>query len=415
MSATPLVIAWIAPGLLAAALATRTHRLRGAVLVPLLAAAVAVASLGGGSDLAPDLVPGGFALGQAAAGVALLGALAMTVAWLLAPPADAGEILAVTSGGALSVVALGTGSPLVYGVALFGATAIIGMARVAASPGRGTLAGLRVTALGAAAMVAAAPFVPVDDSLPAPRLHLAGGLLATGVAALLALVPFGGWLTGSGRSGRLATLLPYVVFVIPAVVLPAQTLQLALPSASRAILGFVMLPLGAVTAAWSSLTALLAPDRDRYPRVLVADLGLIALGLAAQEDAARLGSLLLLLSHLMVAPLLLAEPAVELSRPRRLAWLALSGVPPSPAAWGRLALIAALTAAYGGAPLVVTLPVVGLVLAVCLRAIGAARAAPAAATTVSRTTRLAAWLVPAGALAFGLAPLATLHRLLGLG
>ena len=415
MSPAPLAAAWLVPGLVAAALATRTHRLRVAAVVPLVAAAVALLTQGGGADLAPELAPGGLALGQPAAGAALLGALVMTIAWLLAPPADAGEILAVAAAGALSAVALATGSPLVWGLALLGAATLVGMARVAAGPARATLAGLRVTALGATALVAAAPFLPVDASLPAPRVHLAGGLLATGVAALLALVPFGGWVTGAGRSVRPASLLPYVVFVLPAVVLPAQALQLALPPGSRAVLGAVMLPLGSLTAAFAAVTALLAADRDRYPRVLVADLGLVGLGLAAQQDGARLGSLLLLVTHMVVAPLLLAEPSAGAARPRRFAWLALSGVPPSPAGWGRLALVSALTGAYGGGPLVVMLPTLGALLAVSLRAIAAAHRAPAADAAAGRAAWTAAWLVPAAAIAFGLAPLATLQRLMGIG
>ena len=415
MSPTAVALAWAIPGLAAALFATRSHRRLPAALVPMAAAIAAAFSLGGGADQLPVLPSAGLSLGAPAAGMVLVGALAMSVGWLLAPPGDAGEILAGAAAGALGVVALSTGSPLVWGLCLLSASLLIAVSRVAAAPSRATLAGARITALGAGALLAAAPFLPVDETLPDPRLRLAGGLLATGIAALLALVPFGGWLTGAGRASRPASLLPYVVLVLPAVVLPAQALQLALPSGSRAILGWVMLPLGSVTVAWSAFMALTSSDRDRYPRVLVADLGLVALGLVAQEDSARLGSLILLLTHMVAAPLLLGEPAAEPARPRRFAWLAVSGIPPTPAAWGRLSLVIGLVAAYGAPPLVVALPAIGAIIAVSLRAIAAARAAPPSTMSVGRAAPLAAWLVPLGGLGFGLAPLAIVRALLGVG
>ena len=155
------------------------------------------------------------------------------------------------------------------------------------------------------------------------------------------------------------------------------------------------------------------PTSDRYARVLLADLGLVAMGLATAAAGARLGSLLLMLTHLCVGPLLVHDPSLSASRPRRLAWAALSGAPPSPAFWGRFALVTALTGAFGGTVLLAAVPVVGAVLVIALRAAMAAGSAPPAVP--GHAARLAAWLPPLAAVTLGLLPTASLHALLGVG
>src|SRR6202022_3078233 len=57
------------------------------------------------------------------------------------------------------------------------------------------------------------------------------------------------------------------------------------------------------------------------------------------------GGLLLLITHLLVGPLLLQPPQEGLGPPRRLAWVALTGVPPTPAFWGRFLVLEACAAA----------------------------------------------------------------------
>jgi hypothetical protein len=390
------------------------RRRRLAALVPLAAAVAALLSLGGGADLSALAAPGGIALGRPAGGLVLVCALAATVCLVIGPPPDAGEIVAMASAGALSAVALAAGSPLLWALCLVGAMTLLGVRWVAGAPARATLAAARVGTLGAAALVAAAPFLPVDAAAVPPRAHVVGGLLSGGAAALLGLLPLGGWITGGNRLLRGPALAPWALLVMPALVTTVQTLQQVLPSDARSTVGAILLPAGGLSAGWAALRGLSAPARDQYPRVLLADLALVAMGLATPEAGARVGTLLLVLTHLCLGPLLLQDPSRSLARPRRFAWLALSGIPPTPAFWGRFALIGALTAGFGGTPLVITLPVAGALIVVAFRAAGAASAA-GDESPAGPAGRLAAWIVPLAALTVGLVPEATLRALFGVG
>jgi hypothetical protein len=414
VSVVPVTVTWGAAGLLGALLLPRLRRRRLAPLVPLAAAIAALLSLGGGADLTFASAAGGLALGRPAAGVLLVSALAATLWLLLAPPPDSGEILLLAVCGALAAVALAAGSPLIWAVCFVAASALMGVRWVAAAPARATLAAGRVATLGAAALVAASVFLPVDVATVSPRAHLVGGLLAGGIGAGLALMPLGGWVTGGARLLRGVALAPWALLLLPALLLTAQPLQGILPPDARSTFGYILLPAGAISAGWAALRGLGSPGGERYPRVLLADLGLVAMGLSAPQPGARLGTLLLLLTHLCVGPLLLQDPAAALPRPRHLAWLALSGVPPSPAFWGRFALLAALTAEFGGAPLLATLPVVGAILLIALRATTAA-GTPGAEAAPGRAARLAAWAPPLAAITVGLVPAQALRALFGVG
>ena len=416
MSVVPVAVTWAAAGLLAAALLPRLRRRRLAALVPFAAAIAGLLSLGGGADLIAVAAPGGLLLGRAGGGVVVLSALAATLCLVLAPPPDSGEVLVIAACGALSALALASGSPLTWGLCFLAAFALFGVRLVSAAPARSTLAAARVPTLGAAALVAAAPFLPVDATALPPRAHIAGGLLAGGVAAGFALVPVGGWVAGGSRLVRGASLAPWAMLLVPALVLTVQPLQGILPSEARLTFAAILLPAGSVSAVWGGLRGLAVTDAERYPRVLLADLGLIAMGLATPQPGARLGSLLLVLTHLCVGPLLVHEPAAQSARPRRLAWAALSGLPPGPAFWGRFALVTALTAAFGGTVLLALVPVTGALMVVALRAsIAASSAGHAAIARPGRAAQLAAWIPPLAAVTIGLLPSASLHALLGVG
>jgi hypothetical protein len=414
VSVAPVAITWAGGGLLAALLMPRLRRRRLAALVPLAAAVAALLSLGGGADLTAAAAPGGLMLGRAASGLVLLCALSATVCLLLSPPPDGGEVLVIGGCGALSSVALASGSPLIWGLCFVAAFALFGARWVAIAPARTTLAAARVTTLGAATLVAAAAFLPVDAIAVPPRAHLAGGLLAGGIAAGFALVPLGGWVSGGGRLLRRASLAPWALLLIPALLLTTQPLQTVLPPEARLTFDAILLPAGAISAVWGALRGLGVPDGERYARVLLADLGLVAMGLATPLGGARLGSLLLMLTHLCVGPLLLHEPAPASSRPRRVAWAALSGVPPGPAFWGRFALVTALTSAFGGAVLLAVIPVAGGVMVIALRAAMAAAGATSPGPA-GRAVRLAAWVPPLAAVTVGLLPSTALRALLGVG
>ena len=211
----------------------------------------------------------------------MLSALAATLCLLLAPPPDSGEVLVIAACGALSALALATGSPLTWGLCFLAAFALFGVRWVSTAPARATLAAARVATLGAAALVAAAPFLPVDPTSLPPRAHIAGGLLAGGVAAGFALVPVGGWVAGGSRLVRGASLAPWALLLVPALVLTTQPLQGMLPTEARLTFAAVLLPAGTVSAVWGALRGSRGrPTRERYPRVLLADLGLVAMGLA---------------------------------------------------------------------------------------------------------------------------------------
>jgi hypothetical protein len=415
MSVLPVALTWGGAGVLAALALPRLRRRRLAALVPLAAAVAALLTLDGGADLVAASAPGGLMLGRPAGGLILVCALAAAVCLLLSPPPDSGGVLTLAGCGALSAVALASGSPLTWGVCFVAGFALLGMRLVAAAPSRVTLAGARVATLGAAALAAAAPFLPVDLASARPRAHLAGGLLAGGIAAGFALVPVGGWMTGTARLARGgAVLAPWALLLLPALLLSAQPLQAILPSEARSVFGFILLPAGALTAVWAGLRGIFAADGERYTRALLTDLGLVAMGLSTPQAGARLGSLLVILTHLCVGPLLLQDPTSAAARPRRLAWLALSGIPPSPAFWGRFSLLTALTAGFGGGPLLVSVPAGGAVLIIALRAALAAK--PVAAGNVpTLAARLAAWVPPLAAVTVGLVPNGALRALLGVG
>jgi hypothetical protein len=420
MTPAPLAITWAGGALLVALVLPRLRprRRRLAAVLPLAASVVALLTLGGGGDVSALLAPGGLVLGRAAGGMALVSALATTVAMVLSPPADSGDIVVIGGCGALSVLAMATGSPVVWATCFVGAFALLGIRWLAAAPSRSTLAAARVATLGSASLVAAAPFLPVEATTLATRSHLVAALLAVGVAAGIGLLPVGGWVIGSARHLRGASLVPWLTLLVPALLLTVVPAEVELPGDAQSMFAGVILPMATVTAAWSGLNALLVADGERYIRVLVADLALVALGLATQDNGARLGALVLVLTHLFVSPLTLQEPLAAFTRQRRLAWLALSGVPPSPAFWGRFALVTGSVASYGGLPLLLTLPTMGALLAVSLRAIAAARTAGAATRATagtSRAVRLAAWLAPLAAIALGLVPDGSVRALLGVG
>jgi hypothetical protein len=414
MSVAPVAISWAVAGVLAALLLPRTRRRRLAALVPLAAAIAALASLGGGADLSAASATGGLLLGRPASGLVLLSALAATLCLLLSPPSDSGEVLVIAACGALSAVALATGSPLVWGVCFAAGTALFGVRWVAATPARATLAAPRVATLGAATLMAASPFLPVDLAAVPSRAHLAGALLAGGIGAGFGLVPLGGWVIGGARQVRGSALAPWALLLLPALLLSVQPLQSVLPPAARGPLGGILLPAGAISALWAAARGLSSADGERYPRALLVDLGLVAMGLATPQPGARLGSLLLMVTHLCVGPLLLQDPTSAGARPRRVAWAALSGVPPGPAFWGRFALLTALTTGFGGALLLATLPVTGAVLVISIRAALAA-SSQSPASRAGRAVRLAAWVPPLAAVTVGLLPSASLRALLGVG
>jgi formate hydrogenlyase subunit 3/multisubunit Na+/H+ antiporter MnhD subunit len=115
------------------------------------------------------------------------------------------------------------------------------------------------------------------------------------------------------------------------------------------------------------------------------------------------GALVIVVTHLCLAPILLRSETSGLFWPRRVAWALLSGVPPSPTFWGRLLLLEALAAGNVGST-------IAAVIAMALIFVATVMACSTRVPLVSvpgwrgRLPELAAWLLLAVGIAIGLAP-----------
>ena len=142
----------------------------------------------------------------------------------------------------------------------------------------------------------------------------------------------------------------------------------------------------------------------RYGRVFMAD---IALCVAAVEGApvspALTGALIILVTHLTLAPILLRSEDAGLRWPRRVAWALLSGVPPSPTFWGRLLILEALAAGNIGSTIAAVIAMGAIFIASVMACSTGIRLARDHALRM-RVPELAAWLLVAIGVAVGLAP-----------
>ena len=412
MSPYALAGVWLAVGVLAAALLPGLHRRR---LAWLAAVAVAVAS-GFTASVAtwPGPGPGGVtgpALGRPGLGLLVAAGVALAVTWALAPVLDGREPLVAGAAGAGMVICLSATSPLVWGVGIATTCWVLATRWIVVAPGRGTLAAGRVAGLGAAALLVGAALVPVAGARVDTRTALAGGLLAGGVSALLALLPLGGWAAAAGRVVRGTDLAPWAFLLAPAVLFTSGVLLPGLPPGTSTPFANVLLDLGLISALWGGLQAAREPWAGRYPRILLADLALAAAGLGSTHSQGHLGGFVLVMTHLCAGPLLLHPPRPGTSGQRRLAWLTMTGIPPSPSFWGRFMVLAGLGATDSRA-LVAGLVVAALLLVGAARSLleeGSGDLAPAGVVT-----RALAWMVALAAVAVGFAPWAVTSRVFGI-
>jgi hypothetical protein len=404
---TPLLLAgvWVVGGLAAALLGPLRRRRRLAWTVPAIAGLCALAV----STTAPWPGPAAsarygasFALGRPGAGLLVAAGIALALTLALAPRLDGGEVLTACAAGAACAVALAATVAIVWSVAIAIAVATISVRWITTAPHRATLAAGRIAGLGAAALIAAAAFLPGAGPTLDARTALAGGCLAAGVSALLALIPLGGWAAASTGLVRGADVAPWALLVAPTVLLGSLALMPGLPPGARNPFANVLLVMGLVSALWGGLMALRSTEPARYGRVLIADLALAAAGLGSTHASGRLGCFVLVLTHLGAAPLLLHTARSALDRQRRLAWLSLSGLPPTPAFWGRYLVLLSLAAASGTALLA------GLAASAALMGTAARALAggwrPGDALPAPRVTRVLAWSVALGLLGLGFAP-----------
>jgi hypothetical protein len=415
---TPLVLVavWSAGGVAAGLLSPLRRHVRAAWVVPAAAGLCGLAV----STAAPWPGPAAsarygatFALGRPAAGLLVAAGLALALTMALAPRLDGGEVLTACAVAAACVVALAATVPVVWSVAVAVAVAVIVVRWITSIPHRATLAAGRIAGLGAAALIAAAAFLPGAGSAVDTRTALAGGCLAAGVSALLALLPLGGWAAACTGVVRGVDVAPWALLLAPTVLLCTGALLPTLPPGARNPLANVLLCLGVVSALWGSLMALRSPEPLRYGRVLITDLALAAAGLGSTHPTGRLGGFVLLLTHLGAAPLLLHAARSGLGRQRRLAWLGLSGLPPAPAFWGRYLVLLGLASANWTAFLV-GLAATAALLGTAARAL-AGGWRPTESMPASQGVRLLAWAVALALLALGFAPAALTGDVFGVG
>jgi hypothetical protein len=403
MSVTTLAAVWALAGVVAGFMVRRLRVRRLGALVPM---ACGLASLAASPAITGRL---GSASGLDRTAAGLLAACGITVglAQLLAPAHDGAEPAVAGLTGAAAVVLLGTQDVLGAGLALLAGTAVIGLRWILVSPGRATLAAARVPLAAAAAITAAAVFLPVPPGT-GPRSSLVGGLLLGGLAGLLALLPLGGWAAAAMAGLRSGDIAAWALLLLPATLLAAGRLASGLPQPGLLLFQHGLLATGLLSAIWSSIHAARETPGHRYIRILLADVALVAAGIGSTQPQAVGGGLLLVLAHLVSGPLLLQRARPELLLPRRLVWIGLTGLPPAPAFWGRFLILEACAAANNEAGLLAAVAMGFLFLAAVLVVVRGEQD-----SVEERGPRLLgslAWIMPAGALALGLAP-AALGRL----
>ena len=403
---TPLAFAgvWLAAGALGTLVARAIHRRRSALIAPAVAGGLGglVTAAAAPGPLASIHYGATLALGRPALGLLVVAGPAVALTLALAPSVEGGEVLALSVTGAAGVVAMSATVPVVWAFALAIGVGAVALRWIATAPARTTLAAGRVAGMGAAAILAGAVVVPTEAPPSDVRAALAGALIAAGVSALLGLVPMGGWAAGAGAAVRGADLAAWAFLLAPAVLLSVSSGLASIAGRTADALAAVLLLLGLASALYGGVHAVLAQGVERYGRLLLADFGLAAAGLGSRQSAGSLGVLLILLAHLCAGPLLLNAPRPGLERVHRLAWLALSGLPPSVSFWGRLLVLEALVATNGLA-LLVALAAGAAMLAAAMRGV----VHPEDLTqgsAASAALRALGWVLAVVALALGFAP-----------
>lgn len=412
----PLAVAavWAGTGIACGALLPQLRLRRLGILVPVAALAVVLTV-----SLSPATVPGSappaaLGLDRVSQGLIAAAAGSLAATLLLAPSIEAAQLRTIGLAAAAVVVALASGNAIVWSVALVGSLCVLALRWIATAPGRVTFTAGRVAVPGAAALLAAAPFLPVIGVLTGARPVLASGLLACGIAAIAALLPLGGWAIGALTTVAAADSAVWVVLLAPAVLLSALRLEPVLPPLALSYFEGILTVLGLASALWQGVIAQRLAGRPRYVRVLLADVALAATAIGTGHAAQALPALLLLtVTHMATSPLLLQEHAVR-SRARPVTWLLLCGLPPGPSFWGRFAVVEALSqSSFWG--MVAALVVIALLFVAALVAsIRRGDGRPAEPPRLRQLTdESAAWAAFGGGLAAGLVPGAALTLVFG--
>jgi hypothetical protein len=414
VNAITVAAVWAGAGILVG-IAARVLRVRRlTALVPAAGALAALLVPAGPGHGSVVLAQSGLSLDRASLGLIEVGGASLVLALILAPRLDGREGVTYGLVGAMVTLELGTGSPVVWAVVLLAAVGLLALRWIGAAPSRATLAAARVPGAGVAALLAATPFLPVVGSISGPRPEIAAGLLGGGIVALLALLPLGGWAAGALGSLRGTEVAPWALLLAPSVLLVAERIPAATPAAGDSF-GRILLIAGLVTALFNGFQATRANPRQRYGRLLLADLGFAAAAIGSSHPTLALqGALLLVLTHMAVGPLFLNGRPSSQPRVRRLAWIVLSGLPPSPSFWARYILLQALVP-VGPAPAAASLLAVGLISIVAVvNALPGRLEKEEVSETPRRLAGAVAWLSIASAVALGLAPAAASTAVFGI-
>ena len=337
-------------------------------------------------------------------GVLVAAGISLALVLILQPSIDVSAGRAIGVVGAAATIAMASNDPLVTAVAIGAAIATLVLRWIDLSPGKATLTAGRVAGTGTAALVAASPFLPLTGFTTGARPVVVGVLLATGIASLLAVYPLGGWAAGLIGALKPADIAPWLVLLVPVVLIIAERIPGGNLGAGTPVYEHVLLIIGLGSAVWGGLWAIRGRPAMRYGRVFMAD---IALCVAAVEGApvspALTGALIILVTHLTLAPILLRSEDAGLRWPRRVAWALLSGVPPSPTFWGRLLILEALAAGNIGSTIAAVIAMGAIFIASVMACSTGIRLARDHALRM-RVPELAAWLLVAIGVAVGLAP-----------
>jgi hypothetical protein len=401
MSPPAIAAVWLTAGVVGAAALPRFRLRRLAPLVPLLGLAalllatvvpaVAVPTADSGLSLQLDRTAQGLLAASAAA----------TVLFLLRSGRVRGPELTVLGvGGAGAVVMLSATQPLLWAEAPLIVVAAIALRWIAVAPGRPALAAGRAGITGAAALLAAAPFLPLAAVQSDPRPALVGALLGVGLAAVLGILPMGGWTQAGMAALPAAETLAWSLLLAPALLLALDRVPGGIPEPAASVFGHILLAAGLGSAAWQGLQAARGAG-PRYARVLLADVALAAAAVGSvQAGVALVAIFAVVLTHFSAGPLLLDEAHLP-GRLRPLAWALLCGLPPAPSFWARFLVLESL-AGVGGVALLVGVAAAGALTVASFLAMRVPRAAPEAAARQSRFHAWTTWTVSLALLAAGL-------------
>lgn len=263
----------------------------------------------------------------------------------------------------------------------------------------------RQTVIVFSALLAAAAILPSVRLGAAPPL-LESVLLAGAVAGEMGVLPFSGWAGASMRLGPRESSF-WRIWMVPVGLLLEARLVAASPTSVATSLRELLIGLGLATALFWGARALLGPEEGRYPRILACDVGLMCTAIAFATGQGLAAALVLLLVHWLAGSLFIAKSGV---RPKLLAWIGISGVPPFGGFAGRILLV--ITAASFSPTLaVLVLLVVGLQLGAA--AVGMRTNVASRPTTSSPPRELIGLIVAVSGLVLGVVPVQALALVLG--